>query len=236
MATRNVLPSFVAAAALLVTLVDTLRARTVVPTTVDAEQTRRSGTIHGRVRLARTPITPVRRPSAAAIDPDSEPERMERPISVVYLDPAPQGAFDRPPPKRVSVDQRNETFDPHVVAVPVGSTVDFPNSDRIYHNVFSLSKAGRFDLGRYGAGRSKSVTFSRPGVVRVFCDIHSHMSAFVLVFSHAFFTLTDVEGRYRMDNVPPGSHRAVAWNEGTRSEASVTVPDGGATELDFALR
>ena len=84
------------------------------------------------------------------------------------------------------MDQRNETFVPHVLAITTGTTVDFPNSDRIYHNVFSLSKTAPFDLGRYAVGRSKSVRFDRPGIVRVFCDIHSHMSAFILVFSHPF--------------------------------------------------
>src|SRR5436309_15827 len=74
-------------------------------------------------------------------------------------------------------------------------------------------------------------------IVRVFCDIHSHMNAFNLVFSHPFFAITDDEGRYRIDNVPPGSYNVVAWNEGLSSEPKpVMVPDGGATELDFALR
>ena len=95
---------------------------------------------------------------------------------------------------------------PYVLAVTVGSTVDFPNSDRIYHNVFSLSKPRRFDLGRYPRGQSRSVRFDRPGVVRVFCEIHSHMSAFILVFAHRFFAVTDAEGRYRIDDVPPGTY------------------------------
>ena len=81
------------------------------------------------------------------------------------------------------MDQRNETFLPRLLAVQTGTTVDFPNSDSTYHNVFSLSRARRFDLGRYAAGKTKSVRFDRPGVVRVFCDIHSHMSAFIVVFN-----------------------------------------------------
>jgi hypothetical protein len=82
-----------------------------------------------------------------------------------------------------------------------------------------------------------SIRFDRPGIVRVFCDIHSHMNAFILVFSHPFFAITDVEGRYRIDNVPPGVYNVIAWNEGLFSEPRpATVPDGGATELDFLLR
>jgi len=135
------------------------------------------------------------------------------------------------------MDQHNETFVPHVLAILTGTTVDFPNSDPFYHNVFSLSKAGRFDLGRYAAGRSKSVRFDKPGIVRVFCDIHSHMNAYILVFSHPFFALTNADGRYGIDRVPPGTYNVIAWNEGTPSEPqSVTVPDGGAAELDFLLR
>ena len=91
--------------------------------------------------------------------------------------------------------------------------------------MFSLSKAARFDLGRYAVGHSKSVRFDQPGIVRVFCDIHSHMNAFILVFSHPFFAVTDEEGRYRIENVPPGTYSVVAWNEGISSESRpVTVP------------
>ncbi len=104
--------------------------------------------------------------------------------------------------------------------------------------MFSLSKTKSFDLGRYAAGHvASSVRFDRPGIVRVFCDIHSHMNAFILVFSHPFFAMTDGDGRYRIDNVPPGTYNVIAWNEGDSSEPRpVTVPDGGAAELDFTLR
>jgi Carboxypeptidase regulatory-like domain len=135
------------------------------------------------------------------------------------------------------MDQRNETFVPHLLAIMTGTTVDFPNSDKFYHNVFSLSKPARFDLGRYSAGHSRSIRFDRPGIVRVFCDIHSHMSAFILVFSHPYFAVTDTQGRYHIDNVPPGNYGVIAWNEGNASEPkAVVVPDGAAAELDFALR
>ena len=146
-------------------------------------------------------------------------------------------AFEPADPGHAVMDQRNETFVPHVLAITTGTTVDFPNSDRIYHNVFSLSKTRTFDLGRYAVGRSQSIRFDRPGIVRVFCDIHSHMNAFILVFNHRFFAVTDADGRYQIDNVPPGTYNVVAWNEGLASEPrAAAVPDGGSTELDFQLR
>ena len=156
-------------------------------------------------------------------------------MGVVYLEVAPAAAFEVPVATRERLDQRNETFVPHVLAIRTGTVVDFPNNDRIYHNVFSLSPTRRFDLGRYAVGKSKSVRFDRPGVVRVFCDIHSHMSAFVLVFSHPYFATTDTEGRYRIDNLPPGTYSVAAWYEGnTRASRAITIPaQGGPVDLDF---
>lgn len=155
--------------------------------------------------------------------------------SVVYLEQAPRGAFDGREEPRARLDQRNEQFVPHVLAIMAGTTVDFPNNDRTYHNVFSLSKTRPFDLGRYAAGRSKAIRFDRPGIVRVFCDIHSHMSAFILVFAHRYFAVTDENGRYRIDNVPPGTHTVVAWNEAVAAQSrQVSVPEGGGEiELSF---
>jgi len=146
-------------------------------------------------------------------------------------------AFEPSEPGHAVMDQRDEAFVPHVLAITTGTTVDFTNSDRIYHNVFSLSKTEPFDLGRYAVGHSKPQRFDHPGIVRVFCDIHSHMNAFILVFSHPFFAITDADGRYHIDNVPPGTYNVIAWNEGVSSEPrSVTVPDAGVADLDFTLR
>jgi plastocyanin len=197
----------------------------------------RSGSITGHVELRRPPAPPARRPGVSDLGSPPVELPTERQMSVVYLETAPRGAFEQNDPGNAVMDQRNETFVPHVLAITTGTTVAFPNSDRIYHNVFSLSKTRPFDLGRYAVGRSKSIRFDRPGIVRVFCDIHSHMSAFILVFSHPFFSVTDAAGRYRIDDVPPGTYTLVAWNEGVTSESrQVTVADGGSTEADFTLR
>jgi plastocyanin len=197
----------------------------------------RNGSIRGRVELRRVAAAVERRPSVTEL---GTPEKRDIPDllrSVVYLESAPRGAFETQEGGRATLDQRNETFVPHVLAITTGTTVDFPNSDRFYHNVFSLSKTAKFDLGRYAAGRSKPIRFDHAGIVRVFCDIHSHMNAFILVFSHPFFAMTDDEGRYHIDNVPPGTYNVIAWHEGASTDPKpVTVPDGGASELDFTIR
>jgi plastocyanin len=202
-----------------------------------AQRSARNGTIRGRVELRHVLAAMERRPNVSDLGSAAERDASDRLRSVVYLESAPRRAFEQSEPVRAVMDQRNETFVPHVLAITTGTTVDFPNSDRLYHNVFSLSKPRPFDLGRYAAGKSQSVRFDRPGIVRVFCEIHSHMSAFILVFNHPFFAVTDTEGRYRLENVPAGNYSVVAWNEGLASEPKpVVVPEGGTSELDFALR
>jgi len=197
----------------------------------------RPAALRGHVEPRRGAAPNERRPTVS--DLGAPPVRVvqNRERSVVYLDSAPRGAFEQTTPGHAVMDQRDETFVPHVLAITTGTTVDFRNNDRIFHNVFSLSRVKPFDLGRYAAGRSKPVRFDAPGIVRVFCEIHSHMNAFILVFSHPFFAVTDDDGNYRIDNVPPGTYGVIAWNEGTASDPRpVTVADGAVTELDFSLR
>jgi plastocyanin len=155
---------------------------------------------------------------------------------VVYLDAVPRGAFDELPPARARMDQRGEQFVPHILAITTGTTVDFPNHDTTFHNVFSLSRVRTFDLGRFPPGRTGSVRFSRPGIVPVFCDIHSHMSAYILVFSHPFFAVTDDDGDYAIDGIPAGSYTLDVWSElGTAAPRRVTVTDGGTASVDFRV-
>ena len=206
-----------------------------VPQASQQAQPGRSGAIRGRVELGHVAPTIERRPSVSDLGTPPDRDLPDQRRSVVYLESAPRGAFDPGETNPASMDQRNETFVPHVLAITAGTVVEFPNSDRFYHNVFSLSKAARFDLGRYATGKSKAVRFDKPGIVRVFCDIHSHMNAFILVFSHPFFAVTDDEGRYRIDNVPSGSYTIIAWSDrGNFDPRPVTISDGAIAQLDFA--
>jgi plastocyanin len=198
----------------------------------------RGALVRGRVELPRVPVVAERRPAAADLGDAPSRSATERRRAVVYFETAPKGAFEDRDGGRVSMDQRNEAFVPHLLAITVGTIVDFPNNDRTYHNVFSLSKARRFDLGRYATGRSKSIRFDRPGIVRVFCEIHSHMNAFILVFNHRFFNVSDADGRYQIDGVPPGTYTLVAWVEGViRDSKSITItPETRSVETDFPIR
>ena len=197
------------------------------------------GVIRGRIDVRRAaPQVERRRPNVNDLGTHTGHEPQDLARSVVYLESAPALAFPDIEPQRAKMDQRNETFVPHVLAVTVGTTVDFPNSDNTYHNVFSLRGPRPFDLGRYAAGKSESVRFDRPGIVRVFCEIHSHMSAFILVFNHRYFDVTSADGRYQIGRVPPGRYTLVAGNEGSvRESRPIVIPEeGGPVEADFTLR
>ena len=200
---------------------------------------RLSGSISGRVDVRVGPSADVR-PDPAALGMGVNRDAQDRRRSVVYLETAPRAAFEPGERRRARMDQRNERFVPHVLAVTTGTYVDFPNDDKTYHNVFSLSKTKEFNLGRYAVGHSESVLFDQPGIVRVFCEIHSHMSAFILVFAHRYFAVTADDGRYRIDAVPPGSYTLVVWNETIRGEAprrTVNIGEsGGDVDADFTIR
>lgn len=195
---------------------------------------RDTGTIRGRVLLPDVPAASTR-PAVADLSARSRPPSDRRTV-VVYLESAPLGAFDEIPAGRARMDQRGEEFIPRVLPVTIGTTVDFPNNDETFHNVFSLSRVRTFDLGRYRPGRTGAVRFDRPGIVPIFCDIHSHMSAYVLVFNHPYFAVSDTAGRYELRDVPAGPRTVMVWSElGTASPRRVTVTADGTVEADFRV-
>ena len=118
------------------------------------------------------------------------------------------------PAENPTMSQEGKRFVPPVLAVPVGTTVDFPNLDPFFHNVFSYSKTKRFDLGRYPQGQSARVRFDRAGIVKVFCDIHASMRAYIHVLETPYVTVSDEGGRFRMRDVKPGDYEVHVWQEG----------------------
>lgn len=136
----------------------------------------------------------------------------------------------------VVVAQRNTTFVPHVVAVPVGTTVDFPNDDPMLHNVFSASPAKKFDLGMYDRGVTKSVTFDTPGVVRVGCAVHPKMEAFVVVHTNPYVAVSDAAGSYTVTGVPDGDYELRVWHETLGEHRTpVKVREGQVQAVDVRL-
>jgi plastocyanin len=191
-------------------------------------------TVRGHVSIG-IPVTAKRATSTysrsvptVALAPESELRHV-----VIYVKDAPRTPVQ---PTRAEIRQRNENFVPRVVAVTVGSTVEFPNDDPIYHNVFSLSRTKTFDLGRFPQGKSRGVRFDKPGVVKVFCQIHSHMSATVMVFDHPWFAIPDEQGNFDLSGVPPGTHQITAWHERLGDTTmSLRVEPGRAATVDFVL-
>jgi plastocyanin len=191
--------------------------------------------VRGRVEIG-IPLT-TRRPSSAyptrAVTPPTLAPSSELRNVVIYLKDAPPRAVK---PTRVDIRQRDENFIPRIVAVPVGSEVGFPNDDPIYHNVFSLSRPRSFNLGRYPRGHTRGVQFDRPGIIKVFCDIHSHMSATVMVFNHPWFTVAGEDGRFELPSVPSGEREITAWHERLGDTTQrVIVETGRVAEANFVL-
>ena len=154
---------------------------------------------------------------------------------VVWLTPAREDGTPPPPAQRVRIVQQNRRFDPHLVVVPVGSTVEFPNRDPLFHNVFSLYDGKRFDLGLYEAGASKGVVFAKPGVSFIFCNIHPEMSAVVIAVDTPYYSVSDRSGRMTIPAVPAGRFRLYAWHEryvpahAGEYPREVSVPANGAS-------
>jgi plastocyanin len=159
---------------------------------------------------------------------------------VVYIE-GPVGAKPVPPEKPLTVDtrrieQKGACFTPHVLPLVVGSEVEWPNYDTIYHNVFSISDTMQFDLGLYKNPEVKRITFDKAGRVDVFCSIHANMNCIVLVLENPFFAVTDGRGRYSITNVPPGTYKLKGWHERLPSQTrEIVVPESGDVKMDFVL-
>jgi len=193
------------------------------------------GRLTGQVKLT---MARSARSTASAYDRRSVAPRA-RPLpesrNVVVHFEGIRGDID-PIASKASIAQKDEQFVPHVVAVTTGSSVAFPNDDPFFHNVFSLSRGASFNLGRYGSGVTRSRVFPRPGIVKVFCELHSHMSAVVRVFDHPWFTIPDDYGSFSIDRVPAGEHTVVAWHERIGEQRDrVTIRPGQPTAVTFTL-
>ncbi len=147
--------------------------------------------------------------------------------AVIWLE-APGAKRPRP---RAVLDQRNLSFSPRVMAVQVGTQVTFPNSDRVFHNVFSTHESNKFDLGLYPVGAVKTVPFDRPGLSRIFCSIHPQMAAYVMVLDTPYFAVSDALGRFVIDDVPAGTYRYHAWRPGGPILNDTIVVDAAARML-----
>jgi plastocyanin len=151
---------------------------------------------------------------------------------VVYLEGVPASAAATE--QKAAIRQKNLQFAPRVSVVVKGTTVDFPNEDKVFHNVFSTSRPARFDLGLYRSGSSKAVQFKQTGVVDVFCNIHPEMSSRVLVVPTTFFATTNAGGTFKIDNVPAGTYPIVAWLAyGQEKRGQVKIEPGKAATVTF---
>lgn len=157
----------------------------------------------------------------------------ERPEAdaVVWLE-APRAARL---PRMAAIDQRDLTFSPNVLAVSVGTTVRFPNSDRVLHNVFSFKDGRRFDLGLYPVGHTREVTVEQAGVSRVFCNIHPGMGAYIVAVDSPYFAVSDRSGTFLMSDVPSGTYTFHAWRQsGPALAGTITVAAGARLEVKWS--
>ena len=140
--------------------------------------------------------------------------------------------------KKALMDQRELKFLPRALPVQAGTTVDFPNNDKTFHNVFSTSEAKKFDLGLYPSGQSRSVTFDKAGVVKILCNVHPNMEAYVVVKDHPYFNATDARGNYTLTGLPLGKHRLEVWHPefGARTVPVELVREGEVLAIDLDLK
>ena len=162
------------------------------------------------------------------VEKDSHHQQTTSPITMVWLTPASGALNDTTravidPNARPRLVQRNKSFSPHLLVVPVGSAVEFPNHDPFFHNVFSLFDGKRFDLGLYEAGSARLVHFDQPGISYIFCNIHPEMSAVVIALTTRLYAVSDSAGQIQIPDVPYGRYVLHAWSERALPEALQSV-------------
>jgi plastocyanin len=156
---------------------------------------------------------------------------------LVYLTKTP--GFSGPPQNTFAVDQNNLTFLPHVLVIPKGATVSFPNSDKVDHNVFSLSRTKKFNFGSYKPGQSHDVVFDKPGIVGLRCDVHAEMIAYILVMKSPYYALTDKKGNFKIDTtgLSPGKYTLKTWHEKLKnSRMTIDLTESIKTPLTIKLK
>ena len=158
--------------------------------------------------------------------------------SVVYVDTIPGKTFPAPA-KPFLMDQKGLMFQPHILVVPVGSTVEFLNSDSVQHNVFWPSVGGNkkltHNLGTWPQGQKRPFKFDQPGAAPLLCNVHPEMAGYVVVVPTPYYVETDASGEYKIDNVPDGSYTVVAWHEGAKPQSKPVTVAGGSGKADFTL-
>jgi plastocyanin len=201
-----------------------------------------TGTIIIKKRLTRRNVTAdvsvYQRGAAVRLgkDSDVDPIAYERSRVVVYLEGSGLASVNSAPAATAQIEQLDRRFQPDLAAVPVGSTVSFPNMDPIFHNIFSLSKARTFDLGSYDKGETRTVLFTKPGIVEVYCHLHPNMAATVVVTPNRYFTRPDPSGLYRIENVPPGQYTLVAWHKSAGFfRKPILIEAGRDSAADFLI-
>jgi plastocyanin len=203
-----------------------------------AETSARVATV-GRIAGTVTLVSPGGAPLQSGAYPSRRVTRPAPPPSelanvVVSIKDAPEAP--NVPLTRTSIAQRDESFVPRVAAITRGSTVEFPNLDSYFHNVFSLSRGASFDLGRYPKGESRTRTFTQPGLIKVYCHLHSDMSATIVVFDHPFYTVPLGDGSFALNDVPAGRYQLAAWHERIGENiTAVDVTPGNTTYTKFVL-
>jgi len=189
--------------------------------------------IEGSVTLPKSGVPEASPPRYAGQSGEAAPADL--PTAVVYLEGQFPAVATNVPPGTNQILQQGMQFHPALLPVRVGTTVAFPNGDDLYHNVFSYSKAKRFDLGRYRKDDKPEVqVFDKPGVVKLYCEIHQNMRGVILVLDTPYFIRTATNGAYRLDNLPPGKYVLKAWVDEDRVEAKpVELENGKVLHVDF---